>query len=296
MLRREVELSNAQLRCVIRPDLGGSILALQALRPSPIPVLRERVGDQIKHARQAASFALVPFSNRIAQATLHWRGTDHPLIRSEGDEPHAIHGLGWQRIWTVLEQSDVHVLLSLEHRADDGWPFDFDASQFIQLRGSEIHQTLSITNQDAKPTPVGLGWHPYFVKRKNTLITFKATSRWEMGEDKLPTFALPSQGLNQNCLDLFVDHCFEGWDGVLTLQDDTFHICVTSNLNRLVVYTHPELDSVAIEPVSHVNNALNLMKNQHLSAKDLGVTILESGQSISAHMCTAVAWSGAKGI
>jgi len=280
-MHQGIVLQNEHLRCVINAQLGGSIVSLEC---DGHPVLRGVDPQKIKSAREAASYPLVPFSNRIGHATLKWMGTDHPLIRNNADEPHAIHGVGWQRPWNVLEQNEQFTLLSFEHRADGGWPFDFDASQAFQLKGQELHQTLSITNQDTKPTPVGLGWHPYFIKRKNTQITFLAKSRWEMGEDKLPTHASKSAGLNQNCSDLTVDHCFEGWAGEVKIFDEDFNITVKSNLTRLVVYTHPGNNSIAVEPVSHVNNALNMGVASGGAQSDYGITVLQPGESLSAYM------------
>lgn len=280
-----IELKNEQLTCAIRADLGGSILSLLSHGRS---VLRAVDLQRITSARQSGSFALVPFSNRIGHATLQWMGTDHPLIKNNADEPHAIHGVGWQRAWNVLEQTSDFTLLCYEHKADTGWPFDFDASQAIQLKGNELHQTLSITNQDHRATPVGLGWHPYFVKRANTRVEFSATSRWEMGEDKLPTHSNPSDGLNQSCTDLTIDHCFEGWSGAVKITDELFKIYVSSNLKRLVCYTHPGIDSIAVEPVSHVNNAINMIASNAGSHTDFGVTVLKPGESMSAHMSIVI--------
>jgi len=284
-MHQTIELKNEHLTCAIRADLGGSILSLFSGGTS---VLRAVDSQKITSARQSGSFALVPFSNRIGHAKLQWMGTDHPLIKNNADEPHAIHGVGWQRAWNVLEQTSDFTLLSYEHKADAGWPFDFDASQAIQLKGNELHQTLSITNQDHKATPVGLGWHPYFEKRKNTRVEFSAASRWEMGEDKLPTHPKPSAGLNQSCTDLKIDHCFEGWSGVVNITDEVFKICVSSNLKRLVCYTHPGIDSIAVEPVSHVNNAINMIALKTDSNTDYGVTVLKPGESISAYMSIVI--------
>jgi len=284
-VHKELILFNEGLRCIIRPDLGGSIVSLQLDGRS---ILRPVDQQKITSSRQSGSFALVPFSNRIGHATLYWMGTSHPLIKNNADEPHAIHGVGWQRAWSVLEQTDQFILMSFEHRADGGWPFAFDASQAIQLKGRELHQTLSITNQDSKPTPIGLGWHPYFVKRKNTRIEFKATSRWEMGEDKLPTHPTASSGLNQQCSGLTIDHCFEGWDGSVKIIDEEFAINVKSNLTRLVVYTQPESNSLAVEPVSHVNNALNMKPAIGHDPGEYGITTLQPGESISAYMSITI--------
>jgi aldose 1-epimerase len=81
-----------------------------------------------------------------------------------------------------------------------------------------------------------------------------------------------------------VDHCFEGWPGVVHLRDEQLHTRINSNLNRLVVYTNETRNFVAIEPVSHVNNALNLMATSGTSAEALGVRVLQAGESMSAQM------------
>jgi aldose 1-epimerase len=234
--------------------------------------------------RQSASYPLVPFSNRIGYGQLQWAGTSHPLITNFAPEPHTIHGVGWQRPWTVLEADAQMALLSFEHRADASWPFDFDTSQAFKLDATGLEMTLSITNQSHAAAPVGLGWHPYFVKHEDTQVQFAATGRWEMGDDKLPTHREPHTGLHQATRDLTVDHCFDGWGGELVLQDSVVRVRVTSALRHLVVFTTPQRGNIAVEPVTHVNNALNLMAQTGASADDLGVVILQPGQTYACSM------------
>jgi aldose 1-epimerase len=279
-------LRRGDLRCELRPDLGGSMAGLWL---GNVPVLRSTPADQLKAARQSGSFPLVPFSNRIAQARLHWQGTSHPLVRNNGDEPHAIHGVGWQRAWQVLEHDESSAFLSYEHRADSAWPFAFDASQVIQLSNNTLNLTLSITNQARTPAPVGLGWHPYFVKRPGSELSFQALGRWEMGADKLPTHRSAVSGLNTACAELTVDHCFDGWNGELELRDEQMLVRLQSNLSRLVVFTNPQRDTVALEPVSHVNNAVNLMQSGASTAESLGLSVLPPGESMSARLEIQVA-------
>ena len=107
--------------------------------------------------RLAGSYPLVPFSNRVAQARLKWAGTSHPLVQNNAAEPHAIHGVGWQRPWEVLEADAQFALLSYEHKPDADWPFAFDTSQAFRLRDDEIELTLSITNQSSQAAPA-LAW------------------------------------------------------------------------------------------------------------------------------------------
>jgi aldose 1-epimerase len=276
-----LSLRAGDLRCDIRPDLGGSLAGLWL---GNVPVLDSVDPAAMTTVRQSASYPLVPFSNRIGYGQLQWAGTSHPLITNFAPEPHTIHGVGWQRPWTVLEADAQMALLSFEHRADASWPFDFDTSQAFKLDATGLEMTLSITNQSHAAAPVGLGWHPYFVKREDTQVQFAATGRWEMGDDKLPTHREPHTGLHQATRDLTVDHCFDGWGGELVLQDSVVRVRVTSALRHLVVFTTPQRGNIAVEPVTHVNNALNLMAQTGASADDLGVVILQPGQTYACSM------------
>lgn len=274
------QLQAGALVCEIEPRLGGCIAGLWL---GGVPVLRSTPAAQLTSARQAGSYPLVPFSNRIAQATLLWQGTQHPLVRNNGADPHAIHGVGWQRPWEVLESDSDFALLAYRHRPDSGWPFAFDSSQTLRLRDGTLELTLSLTNQSQHVAPAGLGWHPYFVKRPRSRISFEATGRWEMGPDKLPTERRPAHGLDAQCAFLDVDHCFDGWTGIVHLRDELLHTRVTSALSRLVVFTNDTRDFVAIEPVSHVNDAMSLVE-AGADPATLGLAILQPGESISAQM------------
>lgn len=281
-----LSLSHGPMSCDIMPALGGSLVGL---RLGDLPVLRPLPAQGIQSARQAASYPLVPFSNRIGHAQLVWQGTNHPLVRNNQDEPHAIHGVGWQRAWSVLESDTSSALLAYEHKADANWPFAFDSSQVFRLSDDTLDLTLSVTNQSSAAAPFGLGWHPYFVKRERSRLSFQATGRWEMGDDKLPTHRSPSRGIDADCAFLDVDHCFDGVRGDVHLRDERMHVRVRSDLSHLVVFTNNARSDIAIEPVSHVNNALALTERadaaQHgWTAQSLGLRVLQPGESLSVTM------------
>lgn len=279
-----IELKSGALRCEIEPALGGCIAGLWL---GDEPVLRSTPAARLASARLAGSYPLVPFSNRIGQARLQWEGTLYPLVRNNGDEPHAIHGVGWQRPWEVLDTDGNYALLAYEHRPDDNWPFAFDCSQTLRLNDKGLELTLAITSHSQEPAPAGLGWHPYFVKRPGSRIAFSATGRWEMGGDKLPTAHQPSRGLDAECAALDVDHCFDGWDGTAHLRDEVMHVRIHSSMTRLVVFTNGTRDYIAIEPVSHVNNAVSLHA-AGTPADALGLAILKTGDSIMGTMSIEV--------
>lgn len=279
-----IELQAGRLRCELHPGLGGSVAGLWL---DGQPVLRSTPAANLSSARLAGSYCLVPFSNRIGQARLVWQGTQHPLVRNNGDEPHAIHGVGWQRPWEVLDQQPHSAMLSYEHRPDTGWPFAFDCSHTFRLTPGALEMTLALTNQSALPAPAGLGWHPYFTKRPGSRIAFHAAGRWEMGPDKLPTQRTASGGVDAPCESLDVDHCFDGWDGLVRLQDDVMQVRVRSGLSRVVVFTNASRPYVAIEPVSHVNNAVHLHA-AGVPGEDLGLRVLQPGETMVAHMAIEV--------
>ena len=278
-----IAIESTDLRLHLRPELGGCI---EGLWWKSMPVLRSSAKGSLQNVRLSACYPLIPFSNRVAHAQLIWNGTSHPLVKNFAGEEHSIHGIGWQRGWEVLEQTDAFCMLSLEHAGGRAWPFAFDASQTFRLSGNTLEMTMSITNQSAQAAPVGLGWHPYFVKRAASQISFQASGMWQMSGEKLPTHLQPSEGLAQDCANLVVDNCFEGWNGKAALRDEAMHIQITSDMHRLVVFTNPDKGFVAIEPVSHANNAMNA-GNAKESAQH-GVVILEAGQSWQVSMQIAV--------
>ena len=278
-------LQSGALRCEIRPELGGCITGLWL---GDVPVLRSAPAHTVATARLGGSYAMVPFSNRIGHAELLWQGTSHPLVQNNGPEPHAIHGHGWQRAWEVLESDASSALLAFEHQPNASWPFAFDTSQSFRIDGQTLEITLSATNQSATEAPIGLGWHPYFVKRSQSHVAFTASGRWENGHDMLPTQHLPSTGIDRDCQDLDVDHCFDGWTGLAVLRDELLTTRIASNLGHLVVFTNNGKNFVAIEPVSHVNNALNLMAAGLYNAAALGVSILQPGETKTAQMSITV--------
>ncbi len=280
-----ITLQSRLMQCDIRPDLGGCIAGLWF---DGIPVLRSTPGPALQTVRQCASFPLVPYSNRQGFARMQWQQESYALTKNFDPEPHAIHGTGWERAWQVAACSANAVTLALQHTADARWPFAFAATQTLTLSDDALTLQMAVTNTADVAAPAGLGWHPYFAKHGSDHLVFAAQGRWEMDADTLPTLRLPHAGLDQDCAELSVDHCFDGWSGALALRNNRLAMEVQSDLPFLVVFTRPDRDNIAIEPVSHVNNALNLLARGGATADALGVQVLQSGATLRATMRIAV--------
>jgi aldose 1-epimerase len=74
-------------------------------------------------------------------------------------------------------------------------------------------------------------------------------------------------------------HCFEEWAGPARIRDERFALSLRSSLSRLAICTPQGEDSFAVEPLSHVGNAIN-----QPAPSALGLVTLQPGQSHHAWM------------
>jgi aldose 1-epimerase len=282
--------ANFDLKCNVAPSSGASVCGLWAdglpiLQPYDPSRLAVNAQGELLLPPPAGCYPLVPFSNRIGHASFVWKGSAHALVPNFPPEPHAIHGVSWNRPWFVLDQQESSVIMRYQHRPDASWPFAFQVDQTVLLSQTGVLFSFDFTNLAPIEAPVGLGWHPFFPKTKSSTISFDAAQRWEMGDNQLPTHARDSKGLVTNCHEFSIDHCFSQVEGLVLLEDSERRISLKSDLQHLVVFTRPDLASIAIEPVSHVSDALNLSQvadQPRQKLESLGMRVLQPGQSTRA--------------
>jgi len=275
-----VVLQHGALRLALRPDCGGAITGLWL---DDLPVLRSCEPHHLTEVRASACYALVPYSNRIAQRRFSWLGRQYTLA-SNSDEPHNLHGTGWLDAWQVREQTAHRVTLDYTHPSDAHWPFAFHAEQVLELKPEALRITLAATNIDARQTPMGLGWHPYFVRRARSRVHLELQHRWDADATKLPIKRVPQSALDADVAVLDLDNCYDGWSGPARIRDERLSLRMTSSLQHAVVYTPPNRDFFCVEPVSHVNNALGSD-----DPKARGTIALASGETAQAWMQLEIA-------
>ena len=276
------DLRAGPLRLALRPDIGGCIAGLWR---DGLPVLRSLEPADVVEPRDAGSFPLVPYSNRLGFRRFRWQGVDHTTQPNFPDNPHSLHGVGWHRPWAWASDGPDRAQLSLEHAPDGDWPFAFEARQSFVLDAAGLLSTLAITNRADRPAPAGLGFHPNFPKRARSRLHIELSDRWESDAGtQLPTRRVPQPGIDADVAHLDFDHCFEGWQGAARLRDERLRVTITSSLPYLVVYTPPLKDIYCVEPVSHVSNAI------HMAEPALhGLRTLQPGETFEAWMRIDVA-------
>jgi len=271
-----VELRSGALRLALRPDLGGSIAGLWHHH---VPVLRSTEPHALSQPRQSACFPLVPYSNRLGYRRFRFKGKDYTTLANFEDSPHSVHGVGWQQPWTLRSHGALDAAMALQHTADGHWPFSFEAVQYFSLTPHSLRLQLVVTNTDAAPQPVGLGWHPYFPRRQRSRLHIELSDRWDNDDAHLPTRKVPQPGIDGDVVHLGFDNCFEGWAGNARIRDEKFSLQMSSSVSRLVVYTPPDRDCFCVEPVSHVSNAIHMA-----DPAAHGLVTLQPGESTEAWM------------
>jgi aldose 1-epimerase len=251
-------------RCNVIPGLGGSIAAW-TVDGQEMMRSASALSVTAQDAFGMASFPLVPYSNRIGNGSFEWGGERFALAHNFPPEPHAIHGVGFERPWQVRARAADSVTLMLNHRPGASWPFAFEAQQRITLGDDSLEIEMSAVNLAARAVPLGFGHHPYFPS-EGACLKFHAQGVWLVGDDGLPSLLMKpfgkfdySNGMPVTRGD--IDHSFAGWDGKAEIfwpdRELALEITASESLSCAVVYVRSELHTFCFEPVPHINDAIN---------------------------------------
>lgn len=297
-----VSLAAGDATLELAPATGGAIASFTW---RGVPVLRPTAPEMIaaQDVRRHACYPLVPYSNRIEHGRLSFRGRTYELALNFGDHPHSIHGVGWQRPWTVQHADRSSALLAFEHRTgaalDDAnaraWPWPFRATQWFQLTSIgegdvALRMRLTISNIGGETFPFGLGWHPFFPSDAATTLTFTAKGVWETDDTMIPTRHVLPQGAfdfepPRAVSSAVLDNVYTGWTGTAQLRDVPSGRVVTLSGDRaspyFVVYIPPHHTFLAIEPVTQMTDAFNRAER---GEADTGTRCLAPGESFSSTM------------
>jgi aldose 1-epimerase len=257
-------LSYGTGRCDVIPALGGSIAAWTVNGQG---MMRSASDFSIatKDPFGMATFPLVPYSNRIGNGSFEWDGRCFALARNFPPEPHAIHGVAFERPWQVRARAADSATLVLNHRPGAAWPFAFEAQQRITLSEATLTIEMSAVNLADRAVPLAFGHHPYF-PRGGAFLKFRAQGVWLVGDDGLPSLLVkPFDKFDySNAMSVTrgeIDHCFVGWDRTaeITWPDRSLALEITASeaLPCAVVCIRSDIGGFCFEPVPHMNDALN---------------------------------------
>jgi aldose 1-epimerase len=236
---------------------------------------------------EAASFPLVPFSNRIRGGRFTFRGREVRLVPNMAGDPSPLHGQGWLNPWTVDQATDQSAVLTYRHHTGE-WPWDYEARQEFALDERGFSVTLACRNVSDEPMPCGLGQHPYFPCGSETRIDTQVTDAWTIDEHVLPVDKVPAQGRfdlrNRLACGQDLDNGFGGWGGEARMSDPAwpYDVRISSPEAKFFqLYSPPEGGIFVAEPVTHANAALNEPEERW---PELGMRVLNRGEAMSLGM------------
>jgi aldose 1-epimerase len=286
-------IANDHLRLEVLPEAGASIANLAArVRGAWLPILRPTPDDAIaaRNSSLFACFALVPWSNRLADARFEFGGRTYEL-KANTPEGYAIHGDVRKRPWRTIALEATRLVFAFDSCdfRDVNFPFAFGVELSYELDGPTLRTTLDLTSRATAPMPAGIGFHPYY--RRTLLddaeqVEIRAHAPRAYGElvptrSAVPIDASQDFSRGRSLGDRDIDTCFAGWDGQATItwpgSGVRAHVACDATLDHLILFAPQGKPFFALEPVSNANNGFNLAA---LGDPDAGVRVLAPGETL----------------
>jgi aldose 1-epimerase len=277
-------LERAGQRLGLLPTLGGSVAAWRLADGTEL----WRPWDGTPNLYKAASFAMLPWSNRISHGGFTHDGTFHPMKPNREGEPYPIHGDAWRQPWQLSQPAEDTLVMTLRSRRFDGSPYDYAATQTFRLVDGGLDQRVEVQHLGDAPLPYGLGVHPWFPRTPRTRLTAPVTGVWLSGKDPIPTghtHDFPdtwnlAEGIDAN--GTLIDNGYTGWNGHARIDWPEHQLAVTLAMPELsdqpehycLVYRPPVGPSFCFEPITHPIDAFHLPGTP-------GLKVLAKGESMS---------------
>lgn len=221
---------------------------------------------------------LFPFPNRLRDGVYHFNQQQYVFPINNPATGNAIHGFGKDKPMVVdriaCTKQSACIACSYTHRGDHAaYPFSFVFSVIMTLHQDRTFELeMSFRNNDSKPMPAGIGWHPYFSIADNTdevRLKMPACRRVLIDDRMLPTGEKTefSDFEREKILTgITLDNCFEVPEG-----RGKFQLHLRSSAGQLTywqetgpkgypfiqLFTPDHRKSVAIEPMTCNVDAFN---------------------------------------
>lgn len=278
--------TTVQCGITIYPDNGGTITEL--IFPNWGNILKVPQSWNLKDGYGYESAWLAPYPNRTAAGNFSFNNMDYQLPLDGVDPYNAIHGFVFNQPFKLEEielyDSSAICKLSYQYSGDYlGYPFPFILHLKIQISlTTGFAVELSMENTGDTSLPCGLGWHPYFdlqMKINELMLKLPVNKKYSVNEQMIPTGKLDDF---TDFIELSpignteLDDCFpvhqdsENGPETILKHPEKGHLCFWTDhpYDFLQVYTPPDRNSIAIEPMTCAPDALN---------NGLGLKTIESG-------------------
>ena len=280
-MHKVVELRRDDVVLRIDAADGGRIVSLVVAGVERI--LPKALARANEPALYWGCYPMVPWAGRLSRGRIPTKDGE---VRLEPNlPPSAIHGLGFDKSWEVVERGKTAVTLACELRGL-GWPFGGRALQTLTLGPTSLELELEVGGY-TKAGPAGLGWHPWFTRPQtgDLALRLDASLVLVVDADLVPTGEVRPVTTDEDLRsgpalgDRRLDHVYVRTKGpaIVRWPDLELQIEYDQTLQTVVVHTPPE--GICVEPQTMWPNAPLLAA---AGVSDTGMRTLEPGESLSA--------------
>ncbi len=264
-----ITIENDFASVVVSPGAGAALRSIAIKKNGATYELLAGGGDEHNPAllpMGSGSFIMAPWVNRIRDGRLiapdgiHEMPVNHP--------PHAMHGLVWEREWSVRSTTTGSVEMEIE--LADPWPYKGHIEYSIALDGRALVQTMKLvaSPEETRGFPGGVGWHPWFNRSLGAgelNVQADVESQWAL-DDTITALGTRSrtdlvERLNEGTHFAVgeVDGCFlteQGSKAVLSWPELTLTMTGSGTVRHLMFYS-PE-HAICVEPQTSTIDAARL--------------------------------------
>ena len=291
-INNPLSISDGSLQLTVDPNMGGSFLTFSAnIDGTRLDIMRA-TPDGFKTSSDTASFLMAPYPNRIRDGNFQFQGRTYEL---KFPEKHAIHGDVRNRPWNVdvSRPQGATILFRSSDFSDINYPFPFSVTQSFGISSGTLLVRCAIRNEGTSVMPAGCGYHPYFNralggKTENVQLRFTTNGAYPYSGDTplpegMPAPLTAAQDFSrQRPLDVTLDTCFGGWDGIAELVWPESKVKVvmhaSSNMSHLVLFSPPGKPFFALEPQSQMTDGFNFLAK---GEEKTGVALVPPGGELS---------------
>ncbi|MBI5719307.1 MAG: aldose 1-epimerase [Burkholderiales bacterium] len=271
-----IRLEAAGQRLGLVPALGGGVAEWCLVREGVDHHLWRPWSGASNDRYSLASFAMLPWSNRISGGGFEHRGRFEPMRPNRAGEPYPIHGDGWLQPWQVARQEARAIEIALASRGHGGNPYHYEARQRFELHDDGLEQSVSVVHLGERPLPYGLGLHPWFPRSPGTTVQARVSGVWLCGDDPIPTAHTThfppgwDLGAGASMHGTLIDNGYSGWDGEATLRWPERGLVLRLTMMPLqtprgpvppawcLIYRPPAGEAFCFEPITQPIDAFHL--------------------------------------
>ncbi len=239
--------------------------------------------DWREHPFRSGIPILFPWPGRVAGGRFRFSGREVRLPINEPARGNAIHGLVYNRRFSVKPRGPYYLSAELDSASDPEltaiWPYPFRLGIDYEI-GSGLRMGASVVNTGTSAMPFGLGFHPYFhapfggrAGRQSVMLKVDADSRWGLDAGLIPTgqrdpvagdfdLRCPVALDGKSYDDVFLRSNPSADAPAARLVDPATRLVVelwaAAAFREVVVYAPPDRAVVSLEPYTCAPDAFNL--------------------------------------